>query len=90
MYAEQATKEFGQKYTITTFDLGVCMKAYSIIWNDPLRFKTHIILIGSFHTICAYKVIGKKMNSSGSEDILIEAGLTSSGTLKSIMNGKKL
>ena len=34
-YAEEATKEVGQEYTITTFDLGVVMKALPIIWNDP-------------------------------------------------------
>ena len=44
-YAEQATKEVGQDYTITTFDLGVCMKAYPIIFNHPERFKKHIVLI---------------------------------------------
>ena len=26
-YAEEATKEVNQKYVITTYDLGVCMKA---------------------------------------------------------------
>ena len=34
-YAEDATKEVNQKYVITTYDLGVCMKAFSIIWNEP-------------------------------------------------------
>ena len=29
--AEEATREVGQEYVITTFDLGVCMKAYPLI-----------------------------------------------------------
>ena len=30
-YAEAASREVGQDYVITTFDLGVCMKAYPLI-----------------------------------------------------------
>ena len=29
--AEKATHEVGQEYVITTFDLGVCMRAYLLI-----------------------------------------------------------
>lgn len=69
--AEQATKEVGQQYVISTFDLGVCMKAYPLIWNDPVKYKNHIVLIGTFHLMCAYfKMIGKKMDSSGITDVM--------------------
>ena len=37
-YSEEATHEVGQEYIITTFDLGVCMKAYPIIWNSTLNY----------------------------------------------------
>ena len=87
--AEVATKEVGQKYTVTTFDLGVCMKAYPLVFNNPLKYKHHIILIGTFHLMCAYfKMIGKKMESSGLSDIMYEAALVRSGTVKGVMNGK--
>ena len=34
--AEEASREVGQDYTtLTTFDLGVCMKAYPLIWSHP-------------------------------------------------------
>ena len=53
-------------YVITTFDLGVCMKAYPLTWNYHEKYKQHIILMGTFHTICAYlRMIGKKMEGSG-------------------------
>ena len=56
-----ATKEVGQTYTVTTFDLGVCMKAFPIIWNNPGKYEDHIVMIGTFHLICAYlKMVGKK------------------------------
>ena len=34
-YSEEATMKVGQRYTITTFDLGVCMKAYPLVWKYP-------------------------------------------------------
>ena len=41
-----ASQEVGQKYAITTFDLGVCMKAYPIIWKSPDFYSDHIVIIG--------------------------------------------
>ena len=88
-YAESATAEVNQQYTITTFDLGVCMKAYPITWNNPERYQNHIILIGTFHLACAFmKMIGKKMDGSGLSDVLLEAGLIGSGSLQGVLSGK--
>lgn len=42
---EKATEEVGQNYTITTFDLGVIMKAMPIIWDNPAAYKNHIVFI---------------------------------------------
>ncbi len=47
---QQATFEVGQKYVITTFDLGVTMKAMPIIWDKPDLYRDHVVLIGSFHS----------------------------------------
>ena len=75
-YAEEATKEVNQKYVMTTYDLGVCMKAFPIIWNEPRKYKKHIIMIGSSHILCAYmKMIGNKMQGTGLSDILLESEL---------------
>ena len=87
--AEEATNEVGQHYVITTFDLGVCMKAFPIVWNSGERYKNHIILIGTFHLLCAYmRAIGKKMAGSGLEEVFLEAGLIGSGSLSGVMSGK--
>ena len=88
-YAEEATREVGQIYTVPTFDLGVCMKAYPIIWNNPERYKNHSVMIGTFHLICAYmRMIGKKMAGSGLLDILLEAGLIGTGSIQGVVTGK--
>ncbi len=87
--AEEATHEVEQKYTITTFDLAVCMKAYPVVWNDTDRYTKHIILIGTFHLTCAYfHMIGKKMEVTGLTDVLLEAGLVGSGTVYGVLSGK--
>ena len=79
-----------QENTITTYDLGVVMKALPIIWNDPERYNKHVILVGTFHLLCAYmKMLGEKMAGSGLSDILLEAGLISGGSLTGVMSGKR-
>ena len=88
-YAECATQEVQQKYTIITFDLGVCMKAYPLIWNQPERYANHIILIGTFHLSSAcMKMLAKKMEGSGFSDILLEADLIGTGSIKGVLSGK--
>lgn len=88
-FAEEATREVGQTYTVTTFDLGVCMKALPLIWNNPDKYKNHIVMVGTFHLVCAYlKMIGKKMAGSGLADVLLEAGLIGSGSVNGVLNGK--
>ena len=72
------------------FDIGVCIKAHPLLWNSPVRYQKHIVVIGSFHAVCAYiKMVGKKMQGTGLGDILIEAGLISSGSLHGVLMGKQ-
>ena len=77
-FSEEASLKVGQKYVITSFDLGVCMKAYPLVWNYPKRYENHIIL----------KMIGKRMECSGLSDILLEAGLISPGSFSGVLSGK--
>ena len=65
------------------------MKANPIIWKNPEFYDDHIVMIGSFHLICAHlKMIGKKMNESGLADVLLEAGVISVGSMNGVMSGK--
>ena len=62
------------------------MKAYPIIFNHPERFKKRIVLIGTFNlTMVYFKMLGKKLEGSGIEDIILEAGLSSSGSIQGII-----
>ena len=86
---KNASREVSQKYVVTTFDLGLCMKVYPIIWKSPDFYDDHIVMIRSFHLICAYlKMIGKKMNEFGLADVQLEAGVTSVGFINGVIFGK--
>ena len=86
--SKEASDEVGQKYAITTFDLGVYMKAYRIMWKNPDTYKDHIVTIGSFHLACAYlRMVGQKMAGSGFSEVLLESGLMSSGSLSGVLSG---
>ena len=52
--AETTTDGLGQKNTITTFDLDVCMRTFPLVCNEPERHAKHSILISTFHLTCAY------------------------------------
>ncbi|KAL7384832.1 hypothetical protein ABVT39_009653 [Epinephelus coioides] len=88
--SEAATEEVGQPYTINTFDLGVVMKACPIVWKYEEEFNKHVIILGKFHTTMNYigRLTGRKCLGAGYAEILIEAGLGTSGCLKNILSGK--
>lgn len=88
--SEKATKEVGQKYTLLTFDLGGVMKAMPLIWQNPDRYKYHVVTPGAFHTCMNYMgtLTGRKCLGSGYAEILIEAGLVTTGCLDSVLKGK--
>ena len=88
-YSESATREVGQDYVITSFDHGVCMKAFPLIWNNPICYQKHFVMIGSFHTVCAYlKVLVKEMNGTGLDGIFVEASLITKSSLQCVLSGK--
>ena len=87
--SKNASREVGQKYTVTSFDLGVSMKGYPIIWDNSDFYDGHIVMLGSFHLICAYlKTISLKTNESGLADVLLKAGVMSVGSMNGVMYSK--
>ena len=85
--SKNASREVSQKHAVTTFDSGMCMKAYPITWKNPDFYDDHIVMIASFHLFCAYlKTIGKKMNESGLADVLLKAGVMFVSTMNGVMS----
>ena len=75
---------------ISTFDLGVCIKALPIFWRCPEEFAKHVVVIGPFHTSINYigTLTNKKMRGSGYAEIPTEAQLVNSGSMKGVLSGK--
>ena len=65
------------------------MKAYPITWKSQDFYDDHIVIIGSFHLICAcLKMVSKKMNESGLADVLLEVGVISVGFINGVISDK--
>ena len=88
--SELATNKVGQKYVLSTFDLGGCMKALPLIWHNPDLYQNHVVSPGSFHTVMNYLGIltNRKCSGSGYAEILVESGLVTNGRLDAVLRGK--
>ena len=80
----------GQEYVLHSFGLGGCMKSLPLIWKFPEEYKKNIITPGAFHTGMNYigMLTDHECRGSGYAEILIEAGVVTSGCLKSVLRGK--
>ena len=75
-------------YVNVTLDLGAALNAYKLIWNYPDTFQNVIIHLGDFHFLKeAFNVLGQLVQCSGFEDIIFQAGISSSGSLHGVING---
>ena len=82
----KATEEVGQLYVITHVDEGVYQRMMPIVWSELRLYIRHIFFMGDFHTSKNYYGrLGHKVAYSGFQDILIEANLTTGGTLNGIL-----
>ena len=63
--------------------------ALNIIWDSPERFNKLIVHFGRFHIMCAYMgALGKMMTGSGFEEVLIDSGVSASGSINQVVSGK--
>ena len=87
--AQNICASLGQRDTVVTFDLAIYCKAKLITWKYPEEFTNTVIRLGGFHVALNFlSVLGKRYQSSGIEDILIESAAYGSGTVASLMKGK--
>ena len=89
-HSEDATLEVGEKYVLSTFEFGGCMKALALIWEFPEEYKNHVVTLGPFHTVMSYigMLTSHKCMGSGYSEILLASGLVTRGCLKSVLKGK--
>ena len=77
------------KYIHITADEGAACKFYQVVWNNPIEFKDVIVHLGDFHAMQElFCIIVKIVSSSGFEDVLYQADLCTSGSIKGVLAGK--
>ena len=76
---------FSKKYFFLIF----CINRFNLWSFDPETCKNNFIRLGIFHINCAlFKALGKTLEGSGFEEIVLESGMCSSGSMNGIMAGK--
>ena len=83
-------KKINQSPAIITCDESFYEKAMLVKWNHEDVFKDSLVLrLGNFHRRKNFiGVIGKRMRSSGFENILEESGLYKEGRIEGILTGR--
>ena len=77
------------KYMHITLDVGAAIKAYHVVWNDPHRWKNVLIHLGDFHSFKAFfGAIKRFVSGRGFEEIIYQAGLFTSVSMKGLLSGK--
>lgn len=83
------SQKVGQEFTVLVLDQAIYSKALEIALQKPREFPRLILRLGGFHILLSFlAVIGKRMEHSGLEDILIESGVFAEGSVAAIMNGR--
>ena len=87
--SQRLAEQCNMKCTHITMDVGAAIKAYQVVWNNPESFSNIIIHLGDFHaTMEFFSLIGKIVEGSGFEEVIFQAGICASGSLRGIMTGK--
>ena len=73
---------------VCVFDQSTFAKAAEIKWRDTFKYKSCVLLLGTFHTIMMYmNVICKRFKDAGLRDVLIQSGAIAEGS-KDAITGK--
>ena len=84
-YLQVLASEVNMPYVL---DVGAAMNAERVLWNYPLKFKNVLIHLGDFHFVKVnFGVIGKIVKGSGFEDIILQVGVCSAGSLNGVSTG---
>lgn len=80
----------GEGETIVTLDLQLYLKYMQMRENKDIK-KNFIVRLGELHTVFAFlKVIGKYIQGSGVDQVLVKAGIYGITTLGQILEGKHM
>ena len=87
--AQNIAYECNEKYAIVHYDLAMAKLAYQIQTQQNPEFNNVFICFGTFHISMAYFAsIGYLIESSGDTEILCNAEVIASGSIKGFLSGK--
>ena len=82
--------QLGLESIVLVCDQAIYAKAIEVAWANHTKFKSVVIRLGVFHTICTFlAVIGKRFAEAGLRDIAIESGVIAEGSTKGVFKGKQ-
>ena len=59
------------------------------MWRQKEKFKSIVLIMGSFHITCVFlSAMGKRCRDGGLRDLLLESTLVGSGSLNSVLERK--
>ena len=80
-----------QKYSVVVLDEAIHAEAQEIVWKPENKdeYSGIVLQIRAFHIIRAFlSIIGKRFQGAGLDDLLVESGVVSNGSIAGVMAGK--
>ena len=75
---------------VVVFDQALYAKAAKIEWKHTERFRSIVLRMGAFHTICTFLgIIGKRFQDVGLKDNCIESGVITEGPVCGVLEGRR-
>ena len=73
---------------VCVFDKALYAKATESAWKHQELFKSIVLCMGEFHTICnLLATIGKQFQDAGLKELCVESGVIAEGSIQGVMNG---
>ena len=86
---QQSLKCFMSHGSCITLDVGAAIKVFRVIWNNPVAWSDIVIHLRDFHTMLAYfGMMGLYVSGRGLGEVLFQADLCSSGSIRGVISGK--
>ena len=85
----QMADQLGQQDVMIVFDQAIYANANEIIWRRQEEMNRVVLMMDVFHIACTFSaVIGKRFGDAGLEDLIVEAEIVASGSVKKVLEGK--
>ena len=86
---QNLSKQANMKYTHIILDLGAAIKTFHVIWNQNEHWRNIIIHLDDFYALIVFfGCVGKYVTGSGFEEVVVQSGMCTSGSITGMLSGK--